>query len=133
MQIRFHIIPHSAMRYDTVGDWLFDEHGDLDVYCAVMGEPNYELLVLVHEMHEALLCRKNEVLEEDVCAFDMAYEECRRLKLPAPCGCFVHEEPGNDPHAPYHREHVAATIMEMGLAQSLGVDWEAYDNCVVKL
>jgi hypothetical protein len=35
-------------------------------------------------------------------------------------------EPGNDPPAPYHREHVTTTIIEAILAQALGVNLEEY-------
>jgi hypothetical protein len=39
-------------------------------------------------------------------------------------------EPGDDPTAPYHREHVFATKIERMLAEELGIDWDAYDKTV---
>lgn len=132
MIVRLHVIPHSAHRYDTVGDWLFDENGDLDIYVSQMPEP-YVQLVFIHEQFEALACRAAGIAEEDCAAFDIAYEECRRLGLPAPCGCSMHEEPGLDLHAPYSKQHYAATQAEWAYAMVLGVDWETYDSYVVGL
>ena len=36
------------------------------------------------------------------------------------------EEPGDDPRAPYHREHVYATNVERMLAYEMGVNWDEY-------
>ncbi len=132
MEIRLHVIPHNEHRYDTVGDWIFDHNGDLDIWVSKM-IPVYEYLVFIHEQVEAFACREAGIAEEDCAAFDMAYEECRRLKLPAPCGCTLHEEPGLDLHAPYSKQHYAATQAEFAMAMVLGVDWEEYDNYVCHL
>jgi hypothetical protein len=37
-------------------------------------------------------------------------------------------EPGDDPRAPYHKQHVFAENIERLLAAELGVDWSAYDK-----
>jgi hypothetical protein len=36
-------------------------------------------------------------------------------------------EPGDDPKAPYHREHRFATRIERLLARELRVDWATYE------
>ena len=37
-------------------------------------------------------------------------------------------EPGNNPKAPYHQEHMFASKVERMLANELGVRWNAYDR-----
>jgi hypothetical protein len=52
--------------------------------------------------------------------FDKAYEAKRKRGDDS--------EPGDDPRAPYHREHVFASKIERLLAKQLGVDWTNYDR-----
>jgi hypothetical protein len=85
----------------------------------------YELLVAVHELVEMALCVDRGVAEESVNAFDIAYETNRDLG--------DEDEPGNQPNAPYHREHVFATKLERLLAEELGVHWDDYDKTVMGL
>ena len=71
--------------------------------------------------------------------FDIAYEKARAAErdgdesLVAPCGCRHREEPGDDPHAPYHKQHQVATTCEKLIAEALEMDWEAYGRAVEKL
>jgi hypothetical protein len=37
-------------------------------------------------------------------------------------------EPGNNPKAPYHQEHMFASKVERMLANELGINWTAYDR-----
>jgi DNA polymerase elongation subunit (family B) len=52
--------------------------------------------------------------------FDKAYEARRKRDDDS--------EPGDDPKAPYYRQHQIATAVERLLAVELGVDWGAYDR-----
>jgi hypothetical protein len=125
-QIVISTLRHKDQRYDTVGDWKFHEpQGVLDVTVSKMSDWRYEVLVGIHETVEALLCKQRGVKEVDVTAFDVAYE-AKRLKGDA-------SEPGDDPIAPYHAEHVFATKIEKLLAAELGVDWDAYDKEIASL
>lgn len=135
MDIRYHVIPHAQHRYPTVGDWLFREDGSLDLYSSDMGDWRYEYLVMYHEQTEAMWCKFHGVAEEDVAAFDIAYEECQRLGLPAPCGCpsDLEDGPGADPHAPYHEGHMLANFCEHVVAASIGVNLDEYDRAVEAL
>jgi hypothetical protein len=42
-------------------------------------------------------------------------------------------EPGDDPAAPYHKQHVQASIVERTLARQLGVDWSKYEQKLEEL
>lgn len=113
--VRLNILPHKEQRYDTEGDWLWAgstlevrisrEVGDDD--------PRYGLLMFVHELVEALLCRSMGVTVAQVDAFDMLHQRSNG-------------EPGEIPCAPYHHQHMAAQAAERALADELGVDWEKY-------
>jgi hypothetical protein len=115
-EIRIRFIPQSEQRYDTCGDW-FSKDGTLHIFASEMQDARYQHLVAVHELVEALACNVDGVSQEAVDAFDMG------------AGAVI-EEPGNDPAAPYHKQHMAATAIERLLAEALGVDWTAYDAAV---
>src|SRR5215475_7195724 len=115
-------IDHKDQRYPTVGDWYFDEHGNLVIRVSKMSDPRYEMLVAVHELVEVLQCQRDGVSQESVDQFDKAFEE-KRAK-----GELKDEnaEPGDEPDAPYHEQHCLATSVERLLAYSLGVNWSQY-------
>ena len=85
-----------------------------------MNDQRYEFLVAAHEMIEAYLAIHAGVSPEAVDKFDRAYETKRKAGDDS--------EPGDDPKAPYHREHVFASKIERSLAKQLGVDWAKYDR-----
>lgn len=112
--VRLRVVPHRKQRYDTEGDWLWD--GDtLEIRLSrEVGEqdPRYTTLLFVHELIEALLCRSGGITGAQVDAFDMSHQE--------------ENEPGDDPAAPYHRQHAAAEAAEHALADQLGINWDEY-------
>lgn len=118
------MVPHDSQRYPTVGDWMFLDN-ILYLSISDMGDDKYHQLVAVHEYVEAILCRESGVTDTEVTAFDKEYENWR---LEGKVGEF--DEPGNDPRAPYYKQHQAATEVEKKLAEVLGVDWNAYDMAV---
>ncbi len=115
--LQIEVIPHGEQRYNTVGDWQFFG-GELVVKVSDTGDRHQNLLVGLHEVVEAFLCQARGVKESDVDAFDKTFE---RESV---------EEPGEDPQAPYHREHMAADVVERFLALELGVDWRGYTKAV---
>lgn len=121
MEVR--IIPPHKQRYPTVGDYWTKK--DWTQFRISRMEPDYELLVLVHELIEQYLVSKRGIKEADIDKFDKEFE-LRRLKG-------NYDEPGNDPSAPYYNEHQSATFIEQMLAKEIGVDWDEYDDYVNKL
>ena len=114
LQVRLRVIPEKQQRYDTVGDWMWSQNTlEIRVSREVADkDPRYAMLVFVHELIEALLCRATGVTTAQVDAFDMSHLQA--------------DEPGADPSAPYHRQHIAAEAAERALARNLGVDWKQY-------
>jgi hypothetical protein len=115
-EIRIRFIPQSEQRYSTVGDWTI-ENDILTVLVSSMPDERHQQLVAVHELVEALICNVDGVTQEAVDAFDMGP------------GADL-DEPGNDPSAPYHAQHMVATQIEMQLAAAMHVNWAEYDAAV---
>lgn len=109
-------VPHGNQRYPTVGDFLTNENGTLEVRISGMSDWRYNRLIAIHEIVEATLCREAGITEASIDAFDMAFAG--------------EGEPGDDPSAPYRRQHLMATAIEKMLAAAMGVDWLAYEAAV---
>lgn len=120
MQLNQTSRPYNRMRYETVGDYLY--HLDSDVFwfmIAEMGNTDYEALVFLHEFVEAYLCWKAQIPEEKIATFDREFEDSTKSG-----------EPGDDPKAPYFKQHQIATKFERMLADELGVQWDEYDKAI---
>jgi len=120
MNVNIKIIPHSKQRYPTCGDWFYDANSNLQIRVSEMSDGRYEQLVALHELVEAELCDQDGVDEADVTAFDVAFEK-RRV-------AGNDDEPGDDPNAPYYKQHQMATAMEKLMAVTLGVNWQEYEK-----
>lgn len=128
MALKYNVqtIPHAAMRYETCGDWITSRAGSIGaVFISDLGNEDYEFLVGIHEQIEAYLCGKRGISEGKVTAFDVAYENERQEGDDS--------EPGDDPKAPYFKEHQFATKIERLIAEELGVDWTAYEKAICNL
>jgi len=111
-------IPHKFQRYDTAGDWYgHDRH--VIILMSELGDSSLEALLFIHEFVEAFLCMKRGISDESVTQFDKSF--------------IGNGEPGDDPNAPYHREHLVATAIETALAEELGIDMDKYDKALYKL
>lgn len=115
------LVPHSEQRYATAGDWWFEDDGTLRVLTSDTGDDDCSMLVAVHELVEALLCRKHEVSEAAVCGFDLVFDRLHGKE---------DLEPGEDPSSPYFNEHAIADIVERLLAKELDVPWRYHDGKV---
>ena len=128
MNINIKTIPHKEQRYETCGDWWFAKNGDLEIRVSDLGDWRMEYLISSHEIREALLCKYRGILEKDVTAFDLKYEKDRERGKYT-----LDQEPGDDPDAPYGKEHRYATSIEMIDAQQFDVNWGDYNIKVMSL
>lgn len=120
-KITIKIIPHSEQRYDTCGDWWISEEGNWHIAISELGDPRYNFLVALHELVEMALCCERGITPEIVDRFDIGYD-----------GKYL-DDPGIDPKAPYHREHMSATVVERDIARKLHVGWEQYNKTIDSL
>ncbi len=113
-------IPHKLQAYPTVGNWQFTKDGVIVIFVSELSDWRHEMLVAIHELVEATLCKNRGITEAQVDAFDMAYEKNRTNG--------DNSEPGDNPYAPYHKEHFFATNIERLMAGELGVGWSEYET-----
>jgi hypothetical protein len=119
-------IPHDQQRYETVGDWQWNDKGNLLITISNMNDWKYNFLVAFHEQIEVMLCKAKGISQESVDNFDMEYEARRSPEDTT-------SEPGDSELAPYHNEHVFATKLEQEMAKDLGVNWEEYEKAIYSL
>lgn len=117
------LIVSKDIRNEQAGDWRFEKNGDLAVASIPLGDWRMELLIQIHELVEAALCKHRNISDEDVTAFDALFEEERARGLHAD-----EDEDGDDPRAPYRQEHQTATLVEMIVARELDVKWSEYEQ-----
>ena len=115
-------IPHEMQRYETCGDY-WDEGVLTEVRISTLGDARMEFCVMIHELIEEFLCKQRGISEVDqIKPFD---EDFERNRKPGDIS-----EPGHDPLAPYHKEHVFAEKIEMQIAEEIGLDWAEYTDRV---
>jgi hypothetical protein len=81
-------------------------------------KPEYSLMVLAHEIIEWILISQKGIKISDIDKFDIAS---------------TWDDPGCDPKAPYHRQHMLAIKIEKIICKELGLNWKVYDNSFSKL
>jgi hypothetical protein len=119
MNINIQVIPESEMRKEVNGaDWFFDEKGDLQVRVSPMSDWRRETLLAMHEAFEGILCKYKGIDVKDVDAFDNEYDKTHTFDTDA----------GDEPEAPYCRQHCFATAVERILCAELDVNWKDYDK-----
>lgn len=120
MKIIIETIPHQNHRYTTVGDWFYDNEGTLQIKVSSLSDWRREMLIAVHELVEVLTCKHDGVSQEVVDKFDKNFEANRHPDN--------EDEPGDEPEAPYVKQHCLATGIERILAQQWDVNWKEYER-----
>ena len=123
-KIHMKVIPGKDQRYETCGDY-FESKGAIQFRISRMFDWRFHMLVFVHELIEWCLVRHRGIKIATIDAFDIQFEERRKLGLEK-----GDAEPGDDRKAPYYNEHQFATKVERMLAKQLGVNWQQYDKAV---
>lgn len=119
-KIIIEVIPHEKQLYETVGNFYFDVEGNLRVYVSDLGDNRFSLLVAVHELIEVLQTEHEGIMEPDIAKFDIDFEKKRQK------GNL--DEPGDDPAAPYKKQHCIATAVERLMCAMLDCDWKSYEG-----
>lgn len=122
MKITLRTVSFDQLRNYQPGDWKFLPDGSIEVLAGEMKDERHVILMLAHELVEALLCRVRGISDEIVTTFDKEFEANRKPGDNSECGA--------SPLAPYRREHFAAETIERIMASELGVVWEEYADAV---
>lgn len=126
MKITIQTIPHSEQRYPTVGDWIWNaDQTELMIKVSELSDWRHVALVAVHELVEVILCKDAGITQEQVDRFDIDFESKREEGN--------NDEPGDDPKAPYQREHGFATAVERMMAAEMLVNWKEYEEALNSL
>jgi hypothetical protein len=116
---------HKDQRYDTCGDWYYDPtNTHLIVSVSELKDRREMILIAIHELIEAVLCKNEGITQEKVDEFDIAWDKEHD---------HLDGEPGDHYQAPYYRQHQIATGIERLLAAELGVDWSTYSQHIKDL
>lgn len=120
MKLTVHIetIPHADQRYSTAGDW-FIKDGVLEIRASEMDDQQHSVLIILHELVEALVTSAGDVdalpkLAEITDEFDTRHKD--------------YGEPGFRPDCPYYEGHAIATVVEHLAAMSWGTNWNDYEE-----
>lgn len=116
MNVNMEVIPHGTQRYDTAGDWWFDEAGNLQIRVSSMDNWRSEMLVALHEFVEVVLCKNDGVTQQQVDDFDTNH-------LSSP-------EPGDEVDAPYRDQHCFAMAVERMVCAAMKLPWTEHDSTV---
>ena len=101
---------------ESLGDYWRNHPEVINIRSFDTGNNDYNFLIILHEMIEEWLCNKRGIKEPDIQAFDNEFDKKG-----------LEGEPGDDPQAPYYKEHQIATIIERIVAYELGIDWNQYE------
>ena len=111
-------IPIDKQPYPTPAYHHWNSDGTLIIL--VSGKNwKYNCCLQEHEMVEAALCIKDRIHLADIIAFDKQWKHIPGSGI---------EEPGADPKAPYHKEHMFALDMEHQMSDALGMNWITYNK-----
>ncbi len=110
-------IEAAEAAYNTCGDYA---ETDDTLWFRITRFDNliYSQAVLIHELWERVLCQRAGITDEEITTFDLAHPAL--------------DEPGADPAAPYHAQHMEATVIERMFISLAGEDWDAYDKAVME-
>lgn len=131
LRINLQVIPHREQRYETVGDWWWDEEGVLQIRSSKMDNPRFEQLVLLRELVEVLLAdwtRPRETSRDYLLNrtedHDKSFELARVDEF---------SESGYEPKSPVYREHMIASAFEHIAALLMRVNYNEYTRAVAAL
>jgi len=122
MKITLEVIPHEQQRLGAIGDWWFEQNGDLQVRVSDLGDDRYNFLVLRHEMDEAILCQQAGITTEMV---DEDQKNAADTDDPDSFSGY--------PGARLQKQHNDALAAEWIMSRLLGVDWESYGEAAERV
>ena len=122
-KIVIEFIPHKEQRYDTPGDYFYDDNGVLNILISDLGDEYKNRLVALHEIIEEAITKKRGITEEQIMEFDLMFENERSQGQHA-----EDDEPGWDKRACYTKEHAFAEAVERLFCNELGINWIDYNE-----
>ena len=113
-RINIRTIKHKNQRYETLGDYFYDEFDTLYIKVSDTGNQYYNRIIVIHELIEELLTRYKGIKEEKILEWDNNHLDS--------------DDPGSLKDAPYNKEHLFALQIEKDICYYLGLDWDIYEE-----
>lgn len=135
LRIDIRSIPHAHQRYNTCGDWYTFKDGGMEtmkIFVSSLPTREEMYLIAIHELIEAFLCECRGITQTEVDRFDKDFES-KRCRGDSDLSMNPCEEPGDDPSAPYYKQHQFATGIERILAAEARVSWLEYEQHINEL
>jgi|SRR5579863_1212770 len=122
--VNIQVIPHEQQRYPTLGDFWWDEYGNLQIRISDLGDWRMNMGVAYHEFMESMFMKYNNISEPEQFTFDNWWEDQYNKGLVTDGS----DEPGfsKDPKNCYRDEHNIADYLEHAFITRLGVDINKY-------
>lgn len=118
MKILIESIPHNLHRYSTTGDY-YEKDGIEHVIVSELADKRMMQMVVLHELIEKFLTEARGIKEEDILVYDTAHADS--------------DEPGDEPDAPYYKEHFFAETVERLICGQFGINWDEYCDTIASL
>ncbi len=112
-------VPDNQQPYKTPGSYFWNEKGQLVIKVSEMNNWKYSYLVAIHEIVESQLCIEHGIPLTAIDSFDRQWHYIPGSSI---------EEPGADPRAPYHKEHMKSLEIEENMCKALGEQWIPYNK-----
>jgi hypothetical protein len=110
-------VEDTDFRYDTLGDWQYDEQPDGVV--ARISVPKFSRdtnyaawLIAIHELVELFLCVRQGVTQQAADEFHASRPDS--------------DEYGDEVDCPYYEQHQIADAVEKLMCRAIGVSWKDY-------
>lgn len=94
-------------------DDYFDRGDHVEFRLTDLGDPNYNMALIIHAVSEYFDMIQDGVTAQDTVDFDMQHLD--------------DDDPGMLPDAPYHPHHCRADVLERAYLAMKGISWAAYD------
>lgn len=114
-EIKIRTKPYKDMRYPTVGDWQ-EKRGVIQITVAKELGLVSGLAMALHEIVEKVKCDMTGVTEQQVDEWDMSH--------------LLTDDPGLDPDAPYHEQHLSGEAMERAACVIFNLPWKKHCKIV---
>ena len=103
----------SKPRYETCGDYFYDDKGVLNIQTLELDNDIYNCLVMIHEMVEWVGITKAGIFIEDIEEYDHKFGG-------------IDVEPGEQADCPYRLQHEFAELIERMVCNRFGIDYLKY-------
>jgi hypothetical protein len=104
--------PFAQMRYPTTGDW-YEKNNNIHVDTILTDDWRVNISIAIHNIIEKFLCDAVNIKGEDVDAYSKAHH--------------LEDDPGLNPDAPHHDQHMLADKIERIIHTELGLSRKKYE------